>query len=108
MGHCQGHQDCPRYCDKKDKIKCLWRLIHIDKKTFSEEGKIRGFPIHNQFGCRAAGLQAVTRMQGFVRSFRTEENVEKKTDKKLLSVVKCLSVGLKGIKGLQSFRICYY
>ena len=95
MGHCQNHQDCARYAGDDDKIKCLWPLSHEDKKTFKEDSKIRKLPIQKEVPVRAAGLQVVTRNQAAERSISAEDNSEERTDKKLLSVVKNLSIGLK-------------
>ena len=112
MGHCQDHQDCARYAKESDKKKCLWPLNHEDKKTLKENGKIRGLPIKNQVPERAGGLQVLTRRQVYEKSIMAEDDTEKKTDKKLLSVVQCLSRGLKlnvysseGISSIEQTRV---
>ena len=75
-------------------MKCLWPLNHADKKTFSEKGKIRDLTVVNKHGMRAAGLQVATRKETGDRLVSAEEDTVKKSDDRLMTVVRELANGL--------------
>ena len=94
MALCQDHVKCAEHCDESVKVKCFWPLNHADKRSFSEKGKIRDLTVVNKHGVRAAGLQVTTRKETGDRLVRAGEDTVKKSDEKLLSVVRELAVGL--------------
>ena len=94
MALCQDHAQCSEVCDASSTAKCLCPLNHADKRSFAETGRIRDLTIINKHGVKAAGLQVATRKESGDRLVRAGEDTVKKSDKKLLAVVRELASGL--------------
>ena len=54
---------CAKFFNSSRKVKCLWPLNRMDKRTLEEESQIMGVNIINQHVVRAAGLSVRTRQQ---------------------------------------------
>ena len=85
------HEKCTRDVDRK----CLFPLLHNDRKSLKDMGKIQGVVIVNQAPVAAAGLERSTR--NMVKEANTLQNdpTEKHVEDKLKVLLTTLYAGLK-------------
>ena len=83
--------DSKQECKKKPMPKCLWNNYHSNKLSLKNDSTIQNIPVIDNFGVPAAGLQVITRKSNKDILLKNKENVEEKTDKKLLELTKDIS-----------------
>ena len=70
--------------------KCVWHRNHTNKTSLKNNSTIQNLHVIDSYGVPAAGLQVITRSNKDIL-LKKEENVEEKTDKKLLELTKDIS-----------------
>ena len=71
--------------------KCVWHKNHTNKSSLKNNSTIQNLHVIDSYGVPAAGLQVITRRSNKDIFLKKGENVEEKTDKKLLELTKDIS-----------------
>ena len=89
------HPKCSEHVDTDAKTKRLFPLLHADKLSYANTGKIKNIQIVNKAPITAAGLERCTRrMERENESFMNDPTVtEKHVDEKLQMLVTTLFLG---------------
>ena len=76
-------------------LKFTWTRNHASKDSLKAEKTIQNLSVTDQFGVPAAGLQVITRRSNRDMWINNKENVDEKTDNKLIELTRDISKRLK-------------